>query len=288
MYGVDRSMLWEGEGLGVYQSVWDPARHQVARDVFVSMPNIAFTCRGVYRYRLGRRLQIGDVNTVTFGLPGREIGIEYPGKGTMVTRIELRDGSWREQLGEQFATGTGSMSARLSRPTHLRHRAMLATIMSDRDSVEVAESIFGVIRSTSEDSGNTQVDVPVISRSARRETRAINEQRINGVKEFIGVQFADPIRLSDIASCVHCSPFHLSRIFAQATGTSIGRYLILTRLRHAVHRLLEGESVRHTSTATGFASASHFCDMFRREYGRHSGALADLQGMLNTAESDAA
>jgi AraC family transcriptional regulator len=67
---------------------------------------------------------------------------------------------------------------------------------------------------------------------------------------------------------VHCSPFHLSRLFRRATGVTLYRTVVQMRLREGLERLLDQpEHVSMIALAVGFASHSHFADAFRSEFG---------------------
>ena len=277
MAEIDRKELWKTDELRVVESVWDHVRHPAERETVVREPHVVLLCSGCYRRRMGRTEHVGDVNTMTYSRPGWELEMNHTSRSLVGTTSAFAQDHWVEQLGGMFGDGPTPFSAPMSRATHLQHRAMLAAISAGRDPVEVDEAIYLVVRSAREDGGRA-IGGPI--EVVRRDTRAANERRINGVKEYIGACFADPIRLADIASAVHCSPFHLSRLFSEGAGITIGRYLIQTRLRHAVDLLLEGDSVRLASYATGFSSSSHFCDMFRREYGQCTTALRDLPAMV--------
>ena len=87
-------------------------------------------------------------------------------------------------------------------------------------------------------------------------------------KAVLTARSAERLPLADIARAVHCSPYHLSRLFRCQTGLPIHRYLNRLRLRRALERLAEGSpDLTELALAVGFSSHGHFSDAFRREFG---------------------
>lgn len=98
--------------------------------------------------------------------------------------------------------------------------------------------------------------------SARQVSRYVDRAR-----ELLARDFRQPLTLGGIAREVHCSPFHLSRLFRRATGVSLYRAVVRLRLREGLERLLDQpENVATIALALGFASHSHFTDAFRAEF----------------------
>jgi AraC-like DNA-binding protein len=66
-----------------------------------------------------------------------------------------------------------------------------------------------------------------------------------------------------LAKEVNCSPFHLSRIFAQETGLTIPRYLRMLRIEKASELLRQGKgNVTEAAFAVGYSSLSAFNQAF--------------------------
>jgi AraC-like DNA-binding protein len=87
-------------------------------------------------------------------------------------------------------------------------------------------------------------------------------------RDLIASEFRSPLTVAGIARAVHCSPFHLGRIFRRATGMTLHRAVVRLRLREGLERLLDGPaSVAAVALDVGFASHSHFTDAFRSEFG---------------------
>jgi AraC family transcriptional regulator len=88
------------------------------------------------------------------------------------------------------------------------------------------------------------------------------------VREVVARRFQEPLTLETIARAVHCSPFHLSRLFRSATGRSIHQFLVQIRARHALNWVRDTRHhLSRIALEAGFATHSHFTEAFRREFG---------------------
>ena len=71
-----------------------------------------------------------------------------------------------------------------------------------------------------------------------------------------------------VAEGLACSPFHLSRVFAQVTGLTLRAYCSRLRTRAAAERLTRGSrDLTSLALSLGYADHSHFTNAFRREWG---------------------
>ncbi len=105
------------------------------------------------------------------------------------------------------------------------------------------------------------------ARPARTATRRAHRDTVAATKAVLTARSAERLPLADIARAVHCSPYHLSRLFRRETGLPIHRYLHRLRLRRALERLADGSpDLTELALAVGFSSHGHFSDAFRREF----------------------
>ncbi|MGD9940894.1 MAG: helix-turn-helix domain-containing protein [Clostridia bacterium] len=72
-----------------------------------------------------------------------------------------------------------------------------------------------------------------------------------------------PLDLDEIATACAVSKYHLCRIFKEATGYSVGRYLTRVRIDRACTLLAGGSSVTEACNESGFGNLSHFIKTFR-------------------------
>lgn len=97
---------------------------------------------------------------------------------------------------------------------------------------------------------------------------AARQRQIERVKEAIAVAPDRKWSLNLLAGHACTSPFHLARVFREATGTSIHQYLLRLRLGLALRRLLASDADLATiASDLGFSSHSHFTARFRAVFG---------------------
>jgi AraC-like DNA-binding protein len=90
---------------------------------------------------------------------------------------------------------------------------------------------------------------------------------------FIEENYNQEIDVHDVAKSVYLSYSHLSRVFKEHYGETIGYSLNKVRLRKAQHLLLCSEqSVGQVAENVGFQSEQHFCKLFKKFYGISPGA----------------
>ncbi len=77
-----------------------------------------------------------------------------------------------------------------------------------------------------------------------------------------------PLTLQEVAAAVHRSPSHVTTELRRATGRSAVEWIIAGRLAEARRRLLHSdEMVDVIAERVGYADATHFTRLFRREHG---------------------
>jgi AraC family transcriptional activator of pobA len=85
---------------------------------------------------------------------------------------------------------------------------------------------------------------------------------------FIERRCLEPISLQDVADAVHRSPAHVTTLVRRATGRPVQAWIIAGRLAEATRRLRHtDEIVDVIAERVGYADATHFIRLFRREHG---------------------
>ena len=98
--------------------------------------------------------------------------------------------------------------------------------------------------------------------------RAAEHRQVAAALAFIDRHLGEPITRDDIAAAAHCSPAHLARLFRAELDRSVGAELVRRRLARAKDLLLASErSIAQVAGEVGYASYSHFTQLFRREVG---------------------
>lgn len=92
-------------------------------------------------------------------------------------------------------------------------------------------------------------------------------RRVEQVKQLLADNLEHPPTLAQLGKMAGCSPFHLSRIFSEQTGTTITRHLRDLRLEKAAAILREGKSnVTEAAMEVGYSSLSHFSKAFAEKF----------------------
>jgi len=103
--------------------------------------------------------------------------------------------------------------------------------------------------------------------AAERVDRAVPQAVLEALRT-ITTRFAEPLTLDMLAAEVFVSPFHFSRVFAKATGTTPGRYLSAVRMFEAKRLLLTTDAtVSDIVCAVGYSSVGTFTTRFTSAVG---------------------
>jgi AraC-like DNA-binding protein len=104
-------------------------------------------------------------------------------------------------------------------------------------------------------------------RPARPSPTPARAALVQGARELVARDFAMPLTLSTLSARLGCSPFHLCRVFREATGKTLHGYQTDLRLRAALEAIEGGARLTDVALEAGFSSHSHFTLAFRRAFG---------------------
>jgi AraC family transcriptional regulator len=91
---------------------------------------------------------------------------------------------------------------------------------------------------------------------------------VHEVECLLATRFDQPLTLSQIASQVGASVYHLCRTFREDTGLALHQYLNQLRIRHGLETVCEStRPLSRIAVDLGFAHHSHFTNTFQREFG---------------------
>lgn len=105
--------------------------------------------------------------------------------------------------------------------------------------------------------------------------KRLNRDRVERVKYLIERDLENPPSLEMLGREVDCSPFYLSRLFAEEAGMSMPRYLRLKRIEKAADGMRSrGLNVTEAAMAVGYSSLSAFQKAFVEHFGVSPGTYA--------------
>lgn len=99
-------------------------------------------------------------------------------------------------------------------------------------------------------------------------TQRLARERVEKAKSILKERMQDPPPLEELARMVSCSPFYLSRQFAQAGGMTMQQFLRQIRMERAAALLRTGKcNVTEAALEVGYNSLSHFSSAFHETFG---------------------
>lgn len=264
---------------------------------YAAQDEIALPRAGFYRKHVGRHVVSADPNHAVFFNRGEEYRVSHPVAGgdsctLLAPKAEVLDellaptASAGRQAGATFPV----QSVWLDQRTFAVHAMLLGALRGGRRTSDpvLVEEVLGwllerVLRAGAQAAG-----------AGRRAFRPLWTQTraVDRVKEFLAANYGRTLTLTEIAFETPYSPFHLCRLFRDATGLPIHQYLVQLRLRAAVGRLAETrDRLSHLALEVGFSSHSHFSSTFRRTFGvtpsavRSATDLRDIRAMADAFQA---
>ena len=105
-----------------------------------------------------------------------------------------------------------------------------------------------------------------------------SDGRVGEVLRYIHTNYANDITLEKMSNDLFISKSRLSQIFKDATGFSIGSYIIMYRIKRACSLLQGGMSVQEAGEQVGFHNGTHFIRAFKRHMGCSPGKFVRSEG----------
>ena len=106
------------------------------------------------------------------------------------------------------------------------------------------------------------------------QVNALDSGRVTDIIDYIQGHVAEDLSREQIAKAFFISTPHLGHIFKNATGFSIGEYIINYRIQRACNMLLQGEKVQDIGKMVGFKGSTHFNRIFKKRMGMSPGVFA--------------
>jgi AraC-like DNA-binding protein len=91
--------------------------------------------------------------------------------------------------------------------------------------------------------------------------------RVRRVREYLEAHLAENLSLERLSQVAGLSPYHLCRVFKEATGAAPHAYQTQLRVTRAKKLLLAGQPLTEVAQEVGFFDQSHLLRHFRRHTG---------------------
>ncbi len=100
---------------------------------------------------------------------------------------------------------------------------------------------------------------------SQRRAATLSSKQLGRITEHIGKNLSEELTIDRLATLVNMSPFHFARCFKQTGGMTPHQFVMRERVMRAREMLVSGkQSIGEIAMALGFASQSHFADVYRR------------------------
>jgi AraC-like DNA-binding protein len=270
---LDRRLLWSSTSLTVSDATWERYRHPDEWTRQTSLPAVVFIREGSYLRRVENREGVGDPGHVSLYNVGDVQRIhDLRGDRTRCTTITLPPETVEDLMRELRPRRNASpetpfpvLCADVDPPLHFLYRSLDVHLReaAPPDPLLVEEAVLILV-------------AEVLSRSLghvgpsdhRPRSGDSARDRIPEVVNRINDAFPESLTLGELARQTGCSPWHLSRVFAQEVGIPISRYVGRLRARRALAHVLDGaHDLTEVALDAGFSSHGHFSTAFRREFG---------------------
>jgi AraC-like DNA-binding protein len=236
-------------------------RHQFARHSHATFAIGVVTCGEEQLHYRGelRRAGVGSLAILEPGEPHDGMAARPEGWAYRVlypTEAMLFDGRTRRAFREPIVTDPRSVH--LVRSAHEELTAGLDPLAAHSKLAWAFEAVI-------ERHGRPAVLGP--APGGPRASDAAAARKVAEIRDRLLADLRCPPSLRELAAGVELSPFHMLRMFREATGFPPHAWLVLERVCHARHLLAAGRNPAEVAGAAGFADQAHLTRWFKRVTG---------------------
>lgn len=248
--------------------------HGCGPEEWTTEHSIAFVRSGVFIKQVGSRQVVADANQALYFNRHEAYRVSHPVMGgdecttfwfapdVLLAGISVYDPTVRDRPDTPFLRSGVLVDAKTSLLQQTLRRS-LRTGGDDSFAVEARslDLLAALLGTTFQSQGRPRTSV-------KPETARVHRGWVDAAKVILASRCHERLSLDEVARLVHCSPFHLVRVFRREVGIPIHRYLNRLRLRASLEWLVnKGGDLTNVAMNLGYASHSHFTDAFRREFG---------------------
>jgi AraC family transcriptional regulator len=250
-----------------------PSTNRLSAEEQASEHEVVFPRAGVFVRHIGHEQHVADSNHVLFFNSNEPYRVTHPVSGgddctsfvfstdIVLEALAVYEPQIYDRPGKPFRFSHAVLAPKtIIRQQQLRQR-LKDGLTSALEVEESAVDLLSVVTA----SAYRRRALPLTRPHAG--TLRLWQQWVESVKLLIATQPGANLSLAEIARSVHCSPFHLARLFRSFVGSSIHDYHLCLRLGLALERLVDRPaSLTELALELGFTSHSHFTDTFRRYF----------------------
>ena len=216
------SQLHHGRIVSIADVCCRPRSRQCGGEEWSDAHQVVFVRAGTFVKRQGRREVVADPNQILFFNRDEAYRVSHPVDGgddctvfTFRTEILMDAVEVFRKHGEgrqPFEFGRAMNGQR----TFLLHQRLRQFLLGGRnDSLAVEEASLTLLGRALADTYDARGFPPRHCRSATAEA---HREHAEATRLLLAARFAENLTLDDIAQSVHCSPFHLARVFRWTTS----------------------------------------------------------------------
>ncbi len=160
---------------------------------------------------------------------------------------------------------------------YLRQRLVVKHLLEAKspDALYIEENMLDILEMAIQNTYQARSIQPQPTRAA---TRQAHRELAQATQSILATRFQQTLVLTDLATELHCSPYHLCRVFRRQTGHTIHHYLDQLRLRTALEYIDQGyRNLTALALELGYAHHSHFTLAFRQAFGQPPSAWRSLK-----------
>lgn len=243
--------------------------------------NVVFPRVPVRIHQRGHRAAVGDASTVALYLPDQLYTRKVLSpRGDECEWFAFTPRDFLDAAADAGLLPSAEGAARLpltlarcsSRVYLLQRRLMNEITARTVDPFDARERAYGILALVMREAAAMNPDAP--ARRRRADTTDAHREIAEAVRIELSRRFREHLTVDELARTVHCSPFHLCRVFRAVVGSTVHDLLTDLRLRAALERVGDSrDDLSFIAADCGFSSAAHFSTAFRRAFNVPPSAL---------------
>jgi AraC-like DNA-binding protein len=112
-----------------------------------------------------------------------------------------------------------------------------------------------------------QIIAAILQALAGENPNKKTDPRIREIEQAIQTTRPDELTTTTLAATIHLSESRLRALFKEHTGVSLHKYILWSRIRYAINKIMTGHPINDAAWEAGFTDNSHFHKMLVGMFG---------------------